>query len=371
MLKQQVRFCTSPDGVRTAYAITGDGPPLVFPSTWQTHVELDPGLLGYSHWLEGLSRHHTLIRGELRGAGLSDWEVPSMDFEDWVWDLEAMVDDAGLERFPIFGLSHASATAIEYTVRHPERVSHLVLYAASARAEVSRVDPAAMRKLAVYMDFQREFWDSTDPRMQWFFTSSVVPAASREIVAALDKVRRQSMNADNSVRALKTIVNTDVMARLPEISVPTLVLHPKAGTTVKISEAREVAAAIPDARLVLLDCENHLMQAYEPGWPRLLEETWRFLGVDLDRVEREPASRNGASEPEPALSRREREVLALLAQHRTNAEIGEVLTITPATVATHVHNVLAKLGASRRSEAAAWWADHGNGSAESGIHRTV
>ncbi|HMO53460.1 MAG TPA: alpha/beta hydrolase, partial [Tepidiformaceae bacterium] len=302
MLKQQVRFCTSPDGVRTAYAITGDGPPLVFPSTWQTHVELDPGLLGYSHWLEGLSRHHTLIRGELRGAGLSDWEVPSMDFEDWVWDLEAMVDDAGLERFPIFGLSHASATAIEYTVRHPERVSHLVLYAASARAEVSRVDPAAMRKLAVYMDFQREFWDSTDPRMQWFFTSSVVPAASREIVAALDKVRRQSMNADNSVRALKTIVNTDVMARLPEISVPTLVLHPKAGTTVKISEAREVAAAIPDARLVLLDCENHLMQAYEPGWPRLLEETWRFLGVDLDRVEREPASRNGASEPEPALS---------------------------------------------------------------------
>lgn len=147
MLRQEVRFCSSRDGVRIAYGITGHGPPLVFPSIVQTHLELDRGLPGYRHWLEGLSRHHTLFRVELRGAGLSDWDIPSMEFEDWVADLEAMVDDAGLDRFPFFGFSHGTAEAIAYTARHPERVSALVLYAASATSAFHRYTEEDHRRL--------------------------------------------------------------------------------------------------------------------------------------------------------------------------------------------------------------------------------
>lgn len=371
MRNQEVRFCTARDGTRIAYGITGSGPPLVFPATWQTHLELDPTLLGYGHWIEGLSTHHTLIRGELRGAGLSDRDVPSMTFDDWVMDLEAMVDDAGLERFPVFGLSHAAATAIAYTARHPQRVTQLILYAAAGRRFFDPADDVLRPKWAAYRAFLEAFWASPDPRMQTFFTSDVVPAARPEVVAALDEVRRRSMDSANAVRTFDTIISTDVMDLLPRLSVPTLILHPKRGSTITIDRAREVAAVVPNARFVVLECDNHLMQANEPGWPVLLNETWQFLGVDLTRAVNESNNGQSPAPPGPVLSRRELEVLALLATHQTNAQIAEALTIATSTASKHVHNILTKLGVSRRSEAAAWWTSTENGHAANGVHRSV
>ena len=116
VLNHEIRFCTARDGVRIAYAIAGQGPPLVYPATYLNNLRIDPTLIGYKHWLEGLSRHHTLIWADLRGAGMSDRTVPSMTFDDWVGDIEAMVDDLGLKRFPLVGFSHAAATSIAYTV---------------------------------------------------------------------------------------------------------------------------------------------------------------------------------------------------------------------------------------------------------------
>jgi DNA-binding NarL/FixJ family response regulator len=129
------------------------------------------------------------------------------------------------------------------------------------------------------------------------------------------------------------------------------------GSPVTIENARDVAAALPDARLALLEAENHIVQEYEPGWPVLLEETWRFLGV-----EHGSAVANGHTSP---LSSREREVLALIGSGCTNVEIAQSLTISQATAARHVHNILTRLDVRRRSEAAAWWSELRNGSAES------
>ena len=127
-MKQQIRFCKTADGVRIAYATTGDGPPLVKVSNWLSHLELDWGSPVWRHWLTELSRDHKLVRYDERGCGLSDWNVPRLSFEDWVSDLETVVDALGLASFPLLGISQGASIAIAYAVRHPERVSHLIIH---------------------------------------------------------------------------------------------------------------------------------------------------------------------------------------------------------------------------------------------------
>jgi pimeloyl-ACP methyl ester carboxylesterase len=136
--RQDLRFCSGYDGTRLAYATVGTGPPLVKTANWLSHLEYDWSSPIWRHWIEGLSRHHTLYRHDQRGCGLSDRDPGEMSFESWVRDLEAVVDTAKLERFPLLGISQGGAIAVEYAARHPERVSHLVLYGAFARGRLKR-----------------------------------------------------------------------------------------------------------------------------------------------------------------------------------------------------------------------------------------
>ena len=139
-LHQTVRYCLSADGVRLAYATIGSGPPLVKAANWLSHLEYDWQSPIWRHWLTGMARRHMLIRYDERGCGLSDWDAADMSFEAWVRDLETVVDAAGVQRFPLIGISQGGPIAIEYAVRHPERVSHLVLYGTYARGKLKR-DP--------------------------------------------------------------------------------------------------------------------------------------------------------------------------------------------------------------------------------------
>jgi pimeloyl-ACP methyl ester carboxylesterase len=128
-LKHETRFCTAPDGVGLAYAIDGEGTPLVKAGNWMTHLDYARRSPVWRHWVSELSRSYTLIRYDERGCGLSDRQfdgTPTLD--TYVGDLAAVADAAGLERFALLGLSGGGPTAIEYTARNSERVSHLVLY---------------------------------------------------------------------------------------------------------------------------------------------------------------------------------------------------------------------------------------------------
>ena len=145
---RQVRFCTSPDGVRIAYAVTGTGPPLVKVANWLSHLEFDTDSPVWRHWLAALSERHTLVRYDERGSGLSDWDAADISFEAWVRDLETVVDAAGLERFPLLGIAKGGAIAIAYAARHPERISHLVLYGTSARGRHARAATDEQREEA-------------------------------------------------------------------------------------------------------------------------------------------------------------------------------------------------------------------------------
>ena len=120
---QEIRFCTAGDGTRLAYATSGAGPPLVKAANWLSHLDYDWESPVWRHWLAELSRRFRLVRYDERGCGLSDWDIGRFSFDDWVDDLEAVVDAAGLDRFPLLGISQGGPVAIAYAVRHPERVS--------------------------------------------------------------------------------------------------------------------------------------------------------------------------------------------------------------------------------------------------------
>lgn len=127
-IAQQVRFTEAPDGVRIAYAVAGHGPPLVKTAHWLTHLEYDWHSPLWRSWLRGMAGRWTLVRYDERGCGLSDRPIGGFSFEDWVSDLEAVVEACGLERFPLVGMSQGGPIAIAYAAKYPERVSHLVLY---------------------------------------------------------------------------------------------------------------------------------------------------------------------------------------------------------------------------------------------------
>ena len=130
---QQIRFCTSRDGTRIAYATCGTGPPLVWAASWTHHLKLDWDSPVWRPWIALLTRHHTLVRYDWRGCGLSDREQVEFSFEKFVEDLEAVVEAAGLKQFVLFGISAGAAIGMTYAVRHPDRVSRLVLCASYVR----------------------------------------------------------------------------------------------------------------------------------------------------------------------------------------------------------------------------------------------
>lgn len=126
--RQRIRFCAAPDGVRIAYALVGDGPPLVKAANWLNHLELDWDAPIWAPMFQELARDHCFIRYDERGNGMSEGSVGDISFEAFIRDLETVVDAAGIDRFPLLGLSQGCAVAIEYAARHPERVSHLILW---------------------------------------------------------------------------------------------------------------------------------------------------------------------------------------------------------------------------------------------------
>src|SRR5215210_1897011 len=140
-MEQQIKFCTTDDGVRIAYATVGEGPPLVKVANWLSHLQFDWLSPVWRHWLLGLSRYHQVVHYDARGCGLSDWDVDEFSVDAWVRDLETVVEALGLERFPLLGISQGGPVGFAYAVRHPEKVSHLILYGSYACGLLKQRNP--------------------------------------------------------------------------------------------------------------------------------------------------------------------------------------------------------------------------------------
>jgi pimeloyl-ACP methyl ester carboxylesterase/DNA-binding winged helix-turn-helix (wHTH) protein len=275
---QRIRYCRSAGGVRIAYACTGSGPPLVKAANWLTNLDLERESPIWAHWIDALSDHHTLVRYDERGCGLSDWNVGEFGLDAWVEDLELVVDSVGLDRFPLLGLSQGGAVAIAYAVRHPDRVSHLVLVGAYARGRLARAEtPEEREEAALDLQVGRVGWRRDDRAYRQVFAAQFLPDESREMWDAFNALQRATTSTDNVVRFLDTFATLDVSQVAAQVRCPTLILHSRHDRRVPDRQARELAAVIPGSTLRLLDSGNHILTANEPAWPDLLDEVDRFL----------------------------------------------------------------------------------------------
>ena len=280
-LAQRIQFCTAAGGVRIAYATSGAGPPLVKPANWITHLEYDWESPVWRHWLRELSRDHTLLRYDERGCGLSDHEADDLSFESWVSDLETVVDAAGLDRFPLIGLSQGCAVAIAYAVRHPERVSRLVLYGGYTQGVAARATTAIEREEAELLTRSMpSFWGRDNPAFRLFFAARFVPEGTQEQMRWFSELTRVTTTPELAVRLRSTAATIDVTELASRVRVPTLVLHGVRDAAVPFDQGRRLAAMIPGARFVSLESQNHVLLEDEPAWPRFLDEVRRFLTED-------------------------------------------------------------------------------------------
>ena len=275
---QEVRFCTTPDGVRLAYAMAGKGSPLVKTANWLTHLRHDWESIVWGHWLRDLSARYRLVHYDARSSGLSDWEVDDVSFERWVDDLETVVDTVGLERFPLLGISQGGAVAVTYAARHPERVSHLILYGAFAEGRMTQARTAAERREAAMMlDLIESGWGQDTSAFRQVFAAQFMPEGSMEQWQAFDAHQRLTASPENARRLFDVSSTIDVTEVAPSVRTPTLVLHSTDDRRVPYERGALLAALIPGARLVPLDSSNHLLLDGEPAWSAFLAAVDDFI----------------------------------------------------------------------------------------------
>ena len=351
-----VRYCTTADGVRIAFEQLGSGPPIVKSANWMSHLDEDRDSPLWRHWLVALTDGRQLTRFDGRGFGLSEREPATLSFEGMLADMEAVVDAAGLDRFPILGFCHGGPLAMAYAARHPDRVNALVLCGTYAQGRAMR-DPspqdAAERELLLRMIALG--WGQDSPAYRQVFATRAIPQATPEALASYCDIQRASATPEQAQRLTELFWHIDVTDLLPCVHCPVLVLHARRDDLVPFSQGQLLAQRIAGARFVALDSANHDLQAREPAWPVLVDALRGFLaehaGQPTPRDDRDLAG----------LTPREREVLDQIARGLDNEEIAAALFMSEKTVRNHVTAIFSKLAFTNRGRLIVWARDAGLG----------
>ena len=349
---QSIRYLRTKDGVQIAWADAGRGPVLVKAANWLTHLEYEWESPVWRHWYRFFCEHFRFLRYDERGCGMTDWRVGDLTFERWVEDLEAVVDAADVrEPFALLGMSQGAPVCIAYAARHPERVSRLVLYGGYALGWGKRGDEHGLREYRAISELIRVGWGKENPSFRQVFTSRFVPGATAEQMDWFNELCRKTTSPENAAELMEARAEIDVTGLLPRVRTPTLVIHSRDDVVVPIAQGRLLASGIAGAQYVELDSRNHILLAHEPAWLRFQEALLAFCGLD--------ARARGEGAAFEALSSREREILTLLTNGLSNAEIAERLALSEKTVRNHVTHVFDKLGVWTRAQAMVFARDHG------------
>jgi len=349
--RHTVRYVRASDGVRLAWAESGAGPPLVKAATWLTHLEYDLDSPVWKHWTEFFSTHFRYLRYDERGCGMSDWDIRDLSLDRRVADLETVIDAAGLtERFALLGISHGACVCIAYAVRHPDRVSQIVLCGGYARGALARDDATSARVYDAILNLT-ELWGSDNAAFRQVFTSRFIPEGTEPQLHWFNDLCRKTTSPQLAGALLRARAMTDVSALLKAVRSPTLIVHARHDEIAPIAEGRLLASEIDGAQFVELDSHNHVLLEPEPAWRRFKEAVLEFAGGTRALPAGEPAFES--------LSRRERETLVLLAEGLSNAEIAERLGISEKTVRNHLSHLFDKLGVWSRAQAIVFARDRG------------
>ena len=267
---QRIRFCRSRDGTQIAHACVGQGYPLVRAGHWLTHLEHDWHSPIWRPFLDALSNRFQVTLYDQRGNGLSDWSVDEFSLDRFVDDLEAVIDAAGLDRFALYGTSQGAPISIAYAVRHPEKVSHLILHGGYAIGRLFRDSEAEREQGKALLTLIRHGWGKPGSAFIKSFASMYIPDGSSEQVASLADLQRVSTSAENAARLREAVDSFDVQTLLDKVRVPTLVIHARNDGIHPLSQGRMLAAGIPDAEFLMLESSNHTILEQEPAWSVLL-----------------------------------------------------------------------------------------------------
>jgi pimeloyl-ACP methyl ester carboxylesterase len=239
------------------------------------HLEYDWESPIWRHVFRGLSRDHTLIRYDARGNGMSDWDVDTLSLDAWVADLETVVDAVGVERFPLLGISQGGAVSVAYAVRHPERVSHLILYGAFSLGGKKRA-PAEKEMRDAMTTLMRLGWGADNPSFRQMFTARFIPGGTHEQADFFNELQRKTTSPECAARYFDVCGDFDITELLPRVKAPTLVMHVRDDLVTPFEAGRQLAAGIPGARFVAFPGRNHLFLEYEPASDRFFEEISLF-----------------------------------------------------------------------------------------------
>ncbi len=338
-----IQFAKSRDGVRIAYSVSGQGPVLVKAANWLSHIEYDWGSPVWQHWLNDISSQHTLVRYDERGCGLSDRVVDDLSFDSWVDDLEAVVNTIGLNQFALLGVSQGGAVAIAYAIRHPEKVSHLILYGAYSRGRLIRDESkTSLEEASTMRQLMKLGWGREHDAFRQVFSSLFMPGGTLELLQAFNELQRISCTADTAVKFLDEFNQIDVFDLASQVRCPTLVMHSRGDLRVPFDEGCLIASQIPGARFVALESKNHII-LQEPAWQVFITKLNAFI---KDRA-KEKAEREQLSE----LTKREYEVLDKIASGLDNLAISELLSLREKTIRNHITNIFSKLNVNTRAKA--------------------
>ncbi|MCC5908099.1 MAG: alpha/beta fold hydrolase [Balneolaceae bacterium] len=347
-MNQNIRFCTGSDDVTLAYATSGEGPPLVRVANWLTHLDLDWKGPLWSHWFREFSKHHTLIRFDQRGTGLSDRLADDLTMNAWVRDLETVVDDLGIERFPLLGFCQGGAIALSYAVRHPERVSHLILFDSYYRGDLVYGTPLQKKKETKALTSMIEAgWGREDTDVfRRIFSGLLIPEGSEQEHKWLAELQRQATSPAMAARLWEAYNLIDIEQQAKQVTTPTLVFHVKGDKIIPFEDGRRLASLIPEARFVPLKGENHIILESEPAWEQFLAEVKNFIGSGKGN-----SATDVPHQAFPDLTAREVEVLELISKGYKNTEIADELYISPKTVRNHVTRIFSKMQVDSRGKA--------------------
>jgi class 3 adenylate cyclase/pimeloyl-ACP methyl ester carboxylesterase len=274
--QQRISYCRTRDGVRLAWARAGQGPCLVKAANWMNHLQYDWESPTWRHVFRGLSRRHTLIRYDARGNGMSDWDVGDLSVNAWVDDLETVVDAAGVDVFPLLGISQGCAISIAYAVRHPERVSHLVLYGGFALGGKKR-SPSERERREAMTTLIRLGWGMDNPSFRQLFTGLFIPGATHEQADDFNELQRRTTSPECAARYFDVVGDLDITDLLAKVKAPTLVMHVRGDLMVPFEAGRQMAAGIPGSHFIALQGQNHMFLEHEPASDRFFDEVGLFL----------------------------------------------------------------------------------------------
>ena len=277
--RQRIKFCTAADGVQLAHMSVGSGTPVVKAGSWMSNLAKDWDTPTWSPIYQALEKNHQFVRYDQRGCGLSDRQPGPFKYEDWVTDLETVVDANNLDRFALFGMSQGAAIAIDYAVRHPERVSHLILFGAFPVGWRHGTTGAANspRETRAMIEMGMVGWDKDDPAILRLLSVLFMPTADVSELQWFSNYLRETTTRETARRSLYLIGDVDVTDQLAKVKAPTLVAHSLGDKTIPVSAARDIATAIPNAEFFGLESQNHILLGREPATPDFIDMFLDFI----------------------------------------------------------------------------------------------